>query len=306
MTLANVKYAVSPWLVLAGEPGIGKSRLLQEAAGYGASFGWQVLRGGCQRRGGQEPYAPLPGTLGRYAREQEPARLRATLQGCAWLARLLPELADLLEPLPAWAIPPEQERRLVDDAVIRFLGAIAGPAGTLLVLDDLQWASPDALNLLTALAHAAPVVPIRVVGAYRDTDVHPGDPLADTLADLAHAGLVTRLAPAPLADRDAARLFDHLVTDAPPALRARLLARGGRPLLPGELRSSRARGGDQHRRGRHERCRRVGDVPLGRGAERSPARRGPTHGGARVARCGGGDRTTSVTRAARGRDWLFG
>jgi len=42
---------------------------------------------------------------------------------------------------------------------------------------------------------------------------------------LAHAGLVTRLAPAPLADRDAARLFDHLVTDAPPALRARLLAR---------------------------------------------------------------------------------
>jgi len=214
-----------PLLVLAGEPGIGKSRLLQEAAGYGASFGWQVLRGGCQRRGGQEPYAPLPGTLGRYAREQEPARLRATLQGCAWLARLLPELADLLEPLPAWAIPPEQERRLVDDAVIRFLGAIAGPAGTLLVLDDLQWASPDALDLLTALAHAAPVVPIRVVGAYRDTDVHPGDPLADTLADLAHAGLVTRLAPAPLADRDAARLFDHLVTDAPPALRARLLAR---------------------------------------------------------------------------------
>ena len=215
----------SPMLVLAGEPGIGKSRLLQEAARHGASLGWQVLRGGCQRRGGQEPYAPLPGTLGRYAREQEPTRLSAALQGCAWLARLLPELADLLEPLPAWAIPPEQERRLVVDAVIRFLGAIAGPAGTLLVLDDLQWASPDALDLLTALAHAAPAVPIRVVGAYRDTDVRPGDPLADTLADLAHAGLVTRLAPAPLADRDAARLFDHLVTDAPPALRARLLAR---------------------------------------------------------------------------------
>jgi len=214
-----------PMLVLAGEPGIGKSRLLQEAAGLGASFGWQVLRGGCQRRGGQEPYAPLPGTLGRYARGQEQARLRAALQGCAWLARLLPELADLLEPLPAWAIPPEQERRLVVDAVIRFLGAIAGPAGTLLVLDDLQWASPDALDLLTAFAHAAPAIPIRVIGAYRDTDVHPGDPLADTLADLAHAGLVTRLAPAPLTDRDAARLFDHLVTDAPPALRARLLAR---------------------------------------------------------------------------------
>jgi transcriptional regulator with XRE-family HTH domain len=49
-----------PVLLLAGEPGIGKSRLLQHTAQQAMAAGWQVLAGGCQRRGGQEPYAPLP------------------------------------------------------------------------------------------------------------------------------------------------------------------------------------------------------------------------------------------------------
>ena len=52
-----------PLLMLAGEPGIGKSRLLWEAAQVGAAEGWTVLRGGCQRRSGQEPYAPLLGAI---------------------------------------------------------------------------------------------------------------------------------------------------------------------------------------------------------------------------------------------------
>ena len=49
----------APLLLLAGEPGIGKSRLLREATVRAPRRGWAVLEGGCQRRGGQEPYAPL-------------------------------------------------------------------------------------------------------------------------------------------------------------------------------------------------------------------------------------------------------
>ncbi len=215
-----------PALLLAGEPGIGKSRLLGEAVGRGEGYGWRVLYGGAQRRGGQEPYAPLLEALERCVRGLEPARVGAALEGCAWLARLLPELAEAgLAPLPAWTVPPEQERRLVVAAVTRFLSNVAGPAGTLLVLDDLQWAGRDALDLLDALLRAASRAPLRVVAAYRDTEVRLGDPLADTLADLAHAGLAARLALTPLDDRDAARLFDRLAADAPPALRERLLRR---------------------------------------------------------------------------------
>jgi predicted ATPase len=77
------------------------------------------------------------------------------LQGCAWLVRLLPELAvGPIEPLPAWTLPPEQERRLMYAAVERFLANVAGPGGALLVLDDLQWAGPDALELLASVVRS--------------------------------------------------------------------------------------------------------------------------------------------------------
>src|SRR5262249_16925321 len=50
-----------PLLLFAGEPGIGKSCLLQVAAELAARHGWTILEGGCTRRGGQDPYAPLVG-----------------------------------------------------------------------------------------------------------------------------------------------------------------------------------------------------------------------------------------------------
>jgi hypothetical protein len=145
-----------------------------------------MLEGGCQRRGGHAPYAPFLAALQRHIRHQSPAQQRTELAGCTWLVRLLPELAaGPIESLPAWTLPPEQERRLMVQAVLRFLANVAGPAGTRLVLDDLQWASPDALELLTVLARSASEVPLRMIGAYRHTEVGPQHPLASMLAYLA-------------------------------------------------------------------------------------------------------------------------
>jgi tetratricopeptide (TPR) repeat protein/transcriptional regulator with XRE-family HTH domain len=220
-----------PLLLLAGEPGIGKSRLLQAAAARALGYGLRVLAGGCQRQGGQIPYAPLLEALQGHLLELRPAELRSALQGCAWLVRLLPELSvGPIEPLPAWTLPPEQERRLMFAAVKRFLTNVAGSAGTLLVLDDLQWAGPDALNLLGALVRVAGEVPLRVVGAYRDTDVQPQDPLGVLLADLAHAGLAARRLLAPLGAEEATTLLDELCRDTTAvgaSLRARMLERTG-------------------------------------------------------------------------------
>jgi tetratricopeptide (TPR) repeat protein/transcriptional regulator with XRE-family HTH domain len=199
-----------PLLLLAGEPGIGKSRLLQEAGQRAGTRGLCVLAGGCQRRGDQAPYTPFLPALARDLHAQAPAQLRTALRGCAWLVRLLPELANgPIEPLPAWALPPEQERRLLFAAVAQYLRNVAGPAGTLLLLDDLQWAGPDALALLASLLHAD--APLRVLGAYRDTEVRAQDALASTLGDLAHAGLARQHALGPLAPADAARLLAALL-----------------------------------------------------------------------------------------------
>jgi predicted ATPase len=222
-----------PLLLLAGEPGIGKSRLLQEAACRAAERGWQVLQGGCSRRGSQEPYAPLLGALERYLRRRDPIHLRAELHGCAWLVRLLPDLAEgPIEPLPAWSLTPDQERHLMFRALVRFLTNVAVPGGTLLVLDDLQWAGSDALDLLTVLARAPADVPLRLVGAYRDTEVQPEDALSVSLADLARERLVVQRMLAPLAPEEAARLLDDLLAGADAAVvtppqRAQVLRRTG-------------------------------------------------------------------------------
>jgi tetratricopeptide (TPR) repeat protein len=154
------------------------------------------------------------------------------LAGCAWLVRLLPELADgPIEPLPSWTLPPEQERRLLFAAVRRVLANAAGPAGTLLALDDLQWAGPDGLELLVRVVRAAGTAPVRVVGAYRDTEAGADDPLAGVLADLVQAGLATHHTLGPLAAEEATSLLAAVLEgagDERAALRDQVARRSGR------------------------------------------------------------------------------
>jgi tetratricopeptide (TPR) repeat protein/transcriptional regulator with XRE-family HTH domain len=203
-----------PVLLLAGEPGIGKTRLLQEAVGRAGARGWTVLEGGCHRRSGQEPYAPLAGALERFLAQRSPAEQRVALHGCDWLVHLLPELAGVTTLAPAaLTVPPEQARRLLFVAVRRLLTNLAESAGTLLVLDDLQWASTDALDLLTSLLHPMAPPSLRVLGAYRDTEVQAPDPLGLLLTDLAREGLVTRRNLGPLAPQDAKALLDLLLEE---------------------------------------------------------------------------------------------
>ncbi len=225
----------SPMLLFAGEPGIGKSRLLDEAADRASELGWAVLTGGCHRRSGQEPYAPWMSVLTSFLAARPPERHRHDLQGCAWLVKLLPELgAYMLAPAPAWTLPPDQERRLLFAAVARFLANVAGPAGTLLVLDDLHWAGVDALDLLAFLLRESGERPVRFIGAYRDTDVSAQDPLPMLLADLARDGLAVSASLTPLDRDDAERLLALLLDEAPvgersaqSATRGGILARAG-------------------------------------------------------------------------------
>ena len=219
-----------PILLLSGEPGIGKTRLLDAAISLAAAGGWRVLLGGCRQSGGQEPYAPLLNALHRHVRAQTAADLRVQLRDCAWLVRMLPELAEgPIPPLPTWITSPEHERRLMVDAVKQFLHNIAGPAGTLLLLDDLQWACQDAFDVLSTLIRSTHDTPVRLIVAFRDTEIVPQAQLSAMVTDLAHAGLVARLSLGPLEAADAARLLDNLLNsdDGASTWRERLLRRVG-------------------------------------------------------------------------------
>jgi tetratricopeptide (TPR) repeat protein/transcriptional regulator with XRE-family HTH domain len=220
-----------PVLLLAGEPGMGKTRLLEEAASRGAGGGWGVARGGCLRRA-QDAYAPLSGAL-ENALQRLPASQRAeALRQAGWVDLLLPELALSGGPGPgeggaSAGFQPEQQRRLLVSSAGRLLRALSGPAGTLLVLDDLHWASPDAVDLLAALLAAAGSPPLRLIGAYRDSETSAR--LEEFAADLARASLVRVLPLGPLTDADAGRLLLRLApaTEQMPTVLPAIVRRAG-------------------------------------------------------------------------------
>jgi tetratricopeptide (TPR) repeat protein/transcriptional regulator with XRE-family HTH domain len=222
-----------PVLLVAGEPGIGKSRLLQAGSERARSQGWTVLMGGCHRRSSQDPYAPLVDALADSWRLQPPALQRLYAQECPWLIRLLPELVETEGgSLPTWTLPPEQERRLMFAAVVRYLARVAGPAGTLLILDDLHWAGPDALDLLQTIVRASTDHPLRVLASYRDTDVTGQDPLAFLVSDLAREGRARRAMLTSLGEDEAAALLDDLLPETVGEVRQQVLERAtGVPLF---------------------------------------------------------------------------
>ncbi|HEY7832108.1 MAG TPA: AAA family ATPase [Ktedonobacterales bacterium] len=219
-----------PLLVLCGETGIGTSRLLAEAPARGTASGWRVLEAAC-RRTASSPFDPLLAALAGAVSGLEPSQLHTALRGCSWLARLLPELAESgAVPMPAWALPADQERRLMFDAVARFLGNVAGPAGTLLVLDNLQWARADALDLLSALVQGSARSFLNVIAACRPSALQSPSPLATLVADMAAERLVALEHIKPLASDAAGDLFDSVVAGAGPIaaeVRAEALRKSG-------------------------------------------------------------------------------
>lgn len=201
-----------PLLVFAGEPGVGKTRLLREAAALASGASWTVLFGSCPQASYHDPYAPLLSMIERDIAARAPADLKAALQGCGWLVRLLPELAERdMVPLPTWTLAPEQERRLMFAAAARYLANIAGASGTLLVLDDLQWAGSDTCDLLVALAHAPGPAPLRVIGAYRNTEAPADHPLIMALTSLEHEGLLHQQPLDRLSEDESAALLGELL-----------------------------------------------------------------------------------------------
>lgn len=232
MLRAVLAGAGAPALLFTGEPGIGKTRLLAEAARLAERSQWRIVRGGVQRARAQGPYAPLTSALATSIERLAPDERARALRAAPWLDLLLPELRGRrarstprvakqgsVSPATAPArhardLPPEQQRRLLFAAVGHYLDAIADKSGVLLLLDDLQWATQDGLDLLTALfigPDSAPQRrPIRLISAYRDTEALNDMPLGSFLADLARGGLAHVRPLAPLSAGESERLFTQV------------------------------------------------------------------------------------------------
>jgi class 3 adenylate cyclase/tetratricopeptide (TPR) repeat protein len=177
--------------LLAGEPGIGKTRLAVELAGAVRGSGGVVLAGRCDEDLGV-PYQPFVEALRHYVFSAAERRLG---RYAGDLARLLPELPDLVDGLPEpLRSDPETERYRLFDALVGWLSDVSTEAPVLLVLDDLHWAAKPTLLLLRHVLRSPEPLRMLVVGTYRDSEVGRGHALGDLLAELRRDGEVERLA----------------------------------------------------------------------------------------------------------------
>jgi class 3 adenylate cyclase/tetratricopeptide (TPR) repeat protein len=173
-------------VVLAGEPGVGKTRVAEEFAERAAASGAQVLRGRCYEGEWAPPFGPFVEAIQAYVREADPSALRADLGGGApTIARLVPELHDTLPDLPELTpLQPDEERFRLLDATAQFLTAAASHGPIVLLFDDLHWAQRGTLAMLQHVTRSSRSSGLLIVGTYRDVEVSHAHPLADALAGL--------------------------------------------------------------------------------------------------------------------------
>jgi DNA-binding NarL/FixJ family response regulator len=185
-------------LLLAGEAGIGKTRLTEEgAAGL-------ILRGAASE-GSPVPYGPIVAALRSHLREEPGA-----LGGCG---PLLPHLALLLPELGEPAA--ESGRETIFEAVRCALAHLGGGQPLTVVLDDLQWSDETTLELLAALAEPLAQMPVLAIAAYR-TDGLPRDHRLRWLRnELRRGGRLEEVTLEPLDREGVAELLDALLPEPP-------------------------------------------------------------------------------------------
>jgi hypothetical protein len=181
-------------VLVGGEAGSGKSRLVREFAGEAALGGALVLYGACDAVV-HPPYGPFVEALDHLARVTDPGDLRAALGTTGGeLARLLPDLpARTGAPAGPVEADPDTERHRLHTAVTDLLAGVSRRRPVLLVLEDGHWADVPTLGLLRHLTRAGGRVRLLLLATFRDTEADLPDAVSETLADLRRSDDVVRL-----------------------------------------------------------------------------------------------------------------
>jgi len=193
-------------VLIAGEPGIGKTRLMAEAARAAHDAGVTVLYGRCDEDLGV-PYQPFAEAIGSYVEFGPASVIDAHVERRGGeLGRLVPELERRAPPPPSTG--GEAERYLLFGAVVDLLARAGSDAPVLLILDDLHWADTPSLRLLRHLLASSDETRLVVFAAYREGDLGRDHPLIDLLAALHREHGVDRLMLEGLDDVDLIALLE--------------------------------------------------------------------------------------------------
>ena len=180
--------------MLAGESGIGKTRLAAEFATLAHAQGGTVLYGRCDEET-VVPYGPFVEALRHHLSTMPLELLWARSPQTAWeVARLLPEVCDRLpgKPPPR-GHDPEIERYRLFEAVISTLVDLSAAAPLVLILDDLHWADRPTVNLLRHLLQSPQQSPRFILGTYREGELAEDHPLIEMQTHLSRERSLERI-----------------------------------------------------------------------------------------------------------------
>jgi tetratricopeptide (TPR) repeat protein len=203
---------------IAGEPGIGKTRLVAEIARRAHADGTLVLYGHCYEES-LVPFQPFVEALGHFVAHGDAEQVRRWVGDLApELGRLVPELKRRLPglPEPAGAEPDTARFRMFEAAAL-LIAQIARRQPVLLVLDDLQWADKPTLLLLRHVLRSIDRLPLLLLAAYREPEVGRGHPVAQAMGDLRRELSFQRLSLGGLGEEEVAALIGEWAGAAPSA-----------------------------------------------------------------------------------------
>jgi DNA-binding CsgD family transcriptional regulator len=192
--LAHSRGGQSRVVLIAGEAGIGKSRLATEIKALAVQSGVCSVQGRCFEQDSIFAYAPLIDLLRAFCRGQSGEALAHAFAATASeLVKIFPDLSTYLPNLtPAPTIDPEQEKRRLFQAITRFLQQLTKAGQPLLIiLEDLHWCDDTSLDWLLYFARQLEAEPVLVLLTYRNDEVHPAlNQLLAALDRMAHVSEV--------------------------------------------------------------------------------------------------------------------
>ena len=213
-------------VLVAGEAGVGKSRLVAEVAAEADARGMRVLIGHCVDSESAAPYLPFVEMIEEaVTNPRSPLTLREALRGVASeVARIAPALRRLVPGIgPAVELPPELAQRYVWNSMGEFLTRAAQRLPLLLVLEDLHWADESTALLMEYLTPLLPELPVLVVGTYRDGEVGIAHPLSRVIGRLERRRLVERIRLDRLSPRGVRTMVESLAAQPAPEQLVRLV-----------------------------------------------------------------------------------
>jgi DNA-binding CsgD family transcriptional regulator len=228
-------------VLVGGEPGSGKSRLVREFTRDASTEEAVILYGACDAVV-RAPYGPFAEALEHLADTFELEDLRAAVgAGAGELTRLLPERwLQLGEPPAPVVTDPDTERHRLHTAVTDLLEVVGRRQPVVLVIEDAHWADVPTLLLLRHLARAARSARLLLLATFRDTEAEVPEALADTLADLRRSDDTVRITLRSLSTDDVRDFVERAVRGQPGAELEELAdaiseLTGGNPFLLCEL-----------------------------------------------------------------------